>query len=530
MTTAFIVNVESELKPDYEEMNNRLLEMLLNATTGSLPEHSATSVPRWAGPDPVVVQVQCILYLTLFATLMASYLAMVGKQWLGLYACRETDGSTTATGRVREEKLSQIEKWRFHLLGYLPMILQCAIFLLGFALSRYLWGVNRSVSSVVIGFTSLGPLLYLITEACSISSPDFPFYTPFTSIILFVIGLAAPYCRNLQRVFGLNRRPPQPGILGPQRDFDLLSADPVGAIAFGASITTLACAAPAVIQFPWSVSPVFSHRTTRSFGWGDSRDARCINRMFGMSADADVTASIMGFIPEVIWHKGIKDVPIRRIYNRLMDCFDFSGSSPVVISKLRDIAYLSARAYVHIELQRRCIIQHKQDDWQCPDEEEEPILPHTSYGSDPDLGTVLFMFNMVEGYDGGFPWEQVRMTPPHHSWMSHVFLYRAWDEGQVSEVVMDFVENSMSLRPPSDIVTTDCLFIIGLMLGVPLHVRDTTVQNKRFGLFSSRALFAKSPHLAARRIPSLGGSSKLFQLNSPLSLSKYHWPFVHSGS
>ena len=66
--------------------------------------------------------------------------------------------------------------------------------------------------------------------------------------------------------------------------------------------------------------------------------------------------------------------------------------------------------------------------------------------------------------------------------MSHVFLYRAWHEGQVSEVVMDFVESSMSLGTPSDIVVTDCLFIIGLTVGVPFHPSDILVRDKRLDL------------------------------------------------
>jgi hypothetical protein len=74
------------------------------------------------------------------------------------------------------------------------------------------------------------------------------------------------------------------------------------------------------------------------------------------------------------------------------------------------------------------------------------------------------------------------MTPTHHAWMSHVFLYRAWHEGQLSEVVMDFVEDSMSLELPSDIVITDCLFIIGLMIDIQFHPNDMTVRDKRFGM------------------------------------------------
>jgi len=89
---------------------------------------------------------------------------------------------------VRERKLGGIETWKFHL-----VILQRALVLLGFALSRYLWQVNRSVSSVVIGFTSFGYLCYLLIMTASIFSFDCTFQTPFSLLIRFLVGLAIPY-------------------------------------------------------------------------------------------------------------------------------------------------------------------------------------------------------------------------------------------------------------------------------------------------------------------------------------------------
>ena len=64
----------------------------------------------------------------------------------------------------------------------------------------------------------------------------------------------------------------------------------------------------------------------------------------------------------------------------------------------------------------------------------------------------LSMVDMTLEYDVEFP--KSEMTPLHNAWMSRVFLYRAWDERQVSEVVIDFVESSLSPKSPSDTVTT----------------------------------------------------------------------------
>ena len=481
MTSAFIIDVQSDLKPDYEEMNNTLLEMFLNATTGNLPAASAAPVPRWPGPDPVIVQAQCILYATLCATLLASFLAMLGKQWLNRYRRNETRGSAADRSRVRERKLSGIETWKFHVvMESLPLILQCALVLLGFALSRYLWQVNRSVSSVVIGFTSFGFLFYLLIMTASIFSFDCPFQTPFSLLIRFVIGLASPYWQNFRQAFGPKRQPSQPGTLGARPNLQL-SMNTVGrGHGLEANIVTLTCMAPAAIQFPWAVTPLFSYCTGDE---GDRLDARCISRMFVTSTDVDVITSIMDFIPEIIWHDGIKNVPLIRIYDVLMDCFDRSGSGPVIIPRLRDVAYLSARAFVHIGLQRRCITQHEEhklESWKrlCAN---HPLLSPAGYSTDPDLRAVLFMVDMTLGYDNKIPWERTRITPPLRTWMSHVFLYRAWHEDQLSEVVMDFVEDSSSLELPGDIVITDCLLAIGLMIGIPLHVNDITVRDKRLG-------------------------------------------------
>ena len=484
VVSVFIASLQSELKPDYEESNNILLEMLLNATTGNLPAGSAAAVPRWTGPDPVVVQVQCILYATICAALLASFLAMLGKQWFNRYRQNESHGSTTERSGMREKKLTGIETWKFHVvMEALPLILQSSLGLLGLGLSRYLWEVNRSASSVVIGFTAFGLLFYALTVTVSISSFACPYQTPLSLLIRLSTDLALLRLRNLRQPSGPKRRSPKPGTPGTGQGLPS-SADDSGGSHNKQANPTGHEIAPASIQPPESVAPLFIQEIGAEV---DRLDAKCVGRMFVMSTGPDVVVSIMDFIPEIIWHSGIKNIPFKRIHDTLMGCFDTSGSHPMVIPKMRDIAYLSARAFTHIALQRRCITQcedHQQDSWRAMRANHRFLSP-TGYSADSDLETVLFMVDATLGYDDGFSWDQKHMSPAHRAWMSHAFLYRAWNEGQsFSADVMDFVENSMSQRRPSDVVVTDCLYIIGLMVGVPFHVNDITVRDKRLSLNS----------------------------------------------
>ena len=55
-----------------------------------------------------------------------------------------------------------------------PLMLQAALLLLGYALSNYLFFINKVVASVLIGFTSFGLLFYLLIIS---AGPPPPFST-----------------------------------------------------------------------------------------------------------------------------------------------------------------------------------------------------------------------------------------------------------------------------------------------------------------------------------------------------------------
>jgi len=436
-------------------MNNTLLELLLNATIGNIPPGHPVSPPRWTGPNPAVRQAQAILYATLCATLFAAFLATLGKQWLSRYRQTEAHGSIEDRCRDRERKLNGIDKWQFRsVMQFAPLAIQGSLALLGSALTRYLWEVDRTVSSVVIGFAIFGFILYMAIVVVSVLAFDCPFQTPVSLLVRSMIDTVRLWRRG-----------------HPRRTTSDLTILAKGGLTVG-------------------TAPLHGlHRrvyySSLSLAWerGYRFDARCISRMLVMSTDMDTIRLTMDFVQEVIWDAGIKTVPLGWIYGKLISCFDFTHPhTPILIPSLRDVAYLSAKAFTHIQVQRHRIAEnggpsHVGENWRT-DTRHTP-LGSLGSTSDTDLESALLMVDQAFGRDVEIPWNEYRMSAAHHLWVSHLFVYYAWHDLR-SEEASVFVKYTLDTdKSPVGAVITDCLYIIDIMLGTQFRIEDLTRRDKR---------------------------------------------------
>ena len=434
-------------------MNNTLLELLLNVTTGNVPPDQPVTPPRWAGPNPAIRQAQATLYATLCATLFAAFLATLGKQWLNRYSQTHTRGSIEDRCREREQKLGGIDRWQFHIvMQFATLTIQASLALLGSALSRYLWEVDRTVSSVVIGFTSVGCVLYIAIVALSVHSFDCPFQTPLSSLLRSTINAAKSQWQDRNKSAAPDQTGAEEAGLGP---LTLLLGDHRRQV----------------------------YRALLSPSWeGYEDDARCIARMFVISSNVDTIRLTMDFIQEVVWGAAIKSVPLEWIHGRLISCFDTTHpDTPILISRLKDIAYLSAKAFTRIRVQQRCIPEctasgngdeNPLGDAQC-------AQLHFLESSDPDLGSVLFMVRKEAGYKVDIPWERYKLSPDHHLWVSNLFVYDAI-HNPLSKDVEKFVKYSLDpSNPPRDPVIAGCLCIINIILGNPFSLGYLARSDKR---------------------------------------------------
>ena len=132
-----------------------ILQTLQNPTAGGPLSPISTA------PPPTQVTVSIFLYTSLSISLLAAFLAMVGKQWLHRYT-RHQGGSVAERCRDRQRKLEGLERWGFRIIIEIPsVLLQLSLFLLVFGLSLYLWALKRMVAWLVISSAVPGAVFYV---------------------------------------------------------------------------------------------------------------------------------------------------------------------------------------------------------------------------------------------------------------------------------------------------------------------------------------------------------------------------------
>jgi len=181
VSSAFVIDIQSELEPDPgEQFAAYLRAILFTLNQSAISGEDPTIPPAWSGPSGEIVAASNLLYASLLISLLAAFVAMLGKQWLNRYL-RHAGGSVIERSRDRQRKH---EKWLFHaFIESLPIMLQIALLLLSCGLSRQVWALNSLVACVVISLTALGVAFYIGIVIAGMSSYECPFQTPASSAL-----------------------------------------------------------------------------------------------------------------------------------------------------------------------------------------------------------------------------------------------------------------------------------------------------------------------------------------------------------
>ncbi|KAJ7269197.1 hypothetical protein C8J57DRAFT_1000814, partial [Mycena rebaudengoi] len=160
VSSAFIIQIQPELQQDPNEVMQQLLRILIHNSNQSIFAGMDLAESNSRATTTVVV-VQSLLYASLFSTLLAALLAVLGKQWLMHYDAAGSRGTLAERGLERQRKYDGLQKWKFALvMEMFPLLLQLALLLFSAALSVYLSTISRPIAIIIISLTSLGTLAY----------------------------------------------------------------------------------------------------------------------------------------------------------------------------------------------------------------------------------------------------------------------------------------------------------------------------------------------------------------------------------
>ena len=312
---------------------------------------------------------------------------MIGKQWLTRYASTDMRGSAIERSQNRQRKLDGIVAWYFdHVMGSLPLMLQAALLLLGCALSRYLWVVNITVASVVLGVTSSGMIIYIFIIIAGAASESCPYQTPGSHALHFL----GPKVQNAPRsaasvvVSGFRRiakrsqtvdtislnvevyRPWRPGgqIKSFLKDMVLefpralvidiyrlgrvmirtLAALPAGAYRLGSTVAGLfASYVRRARNQPHGTPPTPEHELDQQMAVSDFR---CISWMLQTSLDKAVRLLSMKHLATMTTLVNSNPTLVAGCFNVFISCIKVNGGKVVITQGLEPLATVSAMCFL----------------------------------------------------------------------------------------------------------------------------------------------------------------------------------------
>ena len=505
----FIVQVDSQLRPDPGDETATLLRVLIYKIDNGTFGGNVPSLPQWTGPPRTMVDVQVILFFSLLLSLLSAFLAMLGKQWINRYASTDMRGSAIERSQNRQRKLDGIVAWYFaSVMESLPLMLQAALLLLSCALSRYLWDISLNVASVVIGVTSFGIVFYLFITIAGATSESCPYQTPASHILRHQWPMVGRVMRSinstLRSTFKRSRVIQTVAELAEEYNpwwsrsqiipffMYLLLLVPLGFFIdfyrlWRAAIRGLF----ALLMGAHRSANAWLHDWHATLEQGfDQRVTplrlRCVSWALQTSLDKPVRLTTLEYLQTMTELAGIDPILVKHCFDEFVRCVRFRNNKLVVMDGLEKLAAVSASCFfrtfyrlsaadptsgVLIDLRRRA---------------NAALPPHPEFTDSP-LDFTMAMMHVLIGpvrNNRNIQWHSYRPPSQEHIPFARYMAetaraeYEQTGRRKVPRWILRFALRSLSLDPPSPApVIADCLTIIAIDLDC--DVSNITIPGER---------------------------------------------------
>ena len=443
-----------------------------------------------------------MLYASLAASLFSAFLAMLGKQWLNRYASTDMRGTATERSQNRQRKLNGIVSWYFeHVMESLPLMLQAALFLLGCALSRYLWEINTTVASVTLGATSFGVIFYLFIVAAGTASGSCPYQTPGSSILRSTPpAIASALKRAIGRSETVHIIQEKKWWWEPRWSRDNVKAffmrvprELPGALASDAFHLGRVVVQPLVAFACRVYTRLTGGPSTLAHG-SDQRitalDLQCISWILRTSLDKVVHLSTLESLAAMVGLTDFDAALVADCFNVLVGCVKVVSDTVVVTQGLEQLATASSmcllRTFSHLSVMDPTSIVLGD----VRQRYSRIFQPTTDFDDLPFSHTFSAIHNIFyPGWtDRWLDWGDRRPSSNEHVVLAQALTELAWSEYQrrersgkkVPRWILRLVLHSLSLDPlPSASVVADCLSVIAIDLGCNVPRTGIMVSDER---------------------------------------------------
>ena len=399
------------------------------------------------------------MYASLLISLLAAFVAMLGKQWLNRYL-RNSGRSMIERCGDRQRKCNGLEKWPLHFfVEGLPVMLQLSLFLLACGLCRHMWSINPSVAYTLISLTGLGVSFYVMIVIAGTSSYACPFQTPASIALRSTWKKVRPRIFSptvhSRRVISHTRR------TWDRRVWSLLRCQP---------LPTVPLTEIRVLQSePW-LKPrdlEILHRT-------NTNNVRCVSWILRNITDPEALDAAVRLAGLIRWFDDGTDVdpPYDMIVSTFETCFD---STRKLYPGLRDRAYYSGRAMIWIHTLAMCKSEEFARVFPLPN------LEYTTPTPDHDLRHILWA-NVARPADLrliSFLDTHPRHTLSHSEWISNALFHLSWANraGLNFGFIPDCISTTYEITIPLN-ATLNRLLVWCIFLGWPVKEETLKVTEK----------------------------------------------------
>ena len=354
---------------------------------------------------------------------------MLGKQWLNRYASVDMRGSAIERSQNRQRKLDGVVTWYFdHVMELLPLILQVALLLLGCALSQYLWGINTTIASVVLGVTVFGVIFYVFIVVAGAVFVSCPYQTPVAQILRY-----------------------------------LWSKVPVRSAFFTTKRST-------------PQDPEMRPDSEQTSGWEvTALDFRCISWMLQTSLDRYINELTFKFLGSILTLPGLEDVIVADCFNMLIGCVSIMDDGLVVatrgseqLAEMAATCLLGAVSHMLIMEPASNILRDVSQRY------KRGFLRTVDLRGLPFYPTIAVIHGLITGAPPSGPdWNIADPSTPENLSLVHNLVKIAWYQkfglerwNRVVHWILRFSLHSLLQDPePPVSVIADCLLIIAIDLG-----------------------------------------------------------------